>query len=361
MKVLFINTYDPFIEKHGGALLSRTELNALKSLYDVETIFGTPLVRRFRNINYFRLLFDLFNGRSLKESSYNILARPKDFYTRFDLIWCNHDFSAYDYKVFQELNIPFVIRKHNIEHLFYRNDNFLICLERKRIFSFEKKLGLLAKKVLYLSYKEFELDNYSRNKIYLAPLLKVSKAGGFLEYSFSNRPIDILCISNFNWKPNKVGIEWFIKKVLPNLPIDTKIHLVGVGSFIYSDGIRIFGHGFVDNLDILIKKSKIFISPILSGAGIKIKTINALVAGLPIVSTSVGVEGIATNSNDLPASIGNDAVSFSNQIIKLLSNEKLCKKMSFEALIWSASMIDEREWLVNIAENVFYHVTRIND
>ncbi|KYK82417.1 hypothetical protein SA3033_10320, partial [Aggregatibacter actinomycetemcomitans serotype d str. SA3033] len=64
----------------------------------------------------------------------------------------------------------------------------------------------------------------------------------------------------------------------------------------------------------------LFINPMLSGAGVKLKTINAIKNGLPVVSTSTGNEGTGLLSSE-SILISDDPYSFSNNILNLLTNE----------------------------------------
>ena len=55
------------------------------------------------------------SGKSVKVFLYSDIRRPETSYCQYDLIYCCHDYSALDYKIFQRLGIPYIIRKLNIE------------------------------------------------------------------------------------------------------------------------------------------------------------------------------------------------------------------------------------------------------
>jgi glycosyltransferase involved in cell wall biosynthesis len=63
------------------------------------------------------------------------------------------------------------------------------------------------------------------------------------------------------------------------------------------DGVR--GVGFVDDLDALFAGSRLFVAPLFSGGGIKIKILEALARGIPTVTTPIGAEGIVEPGDDL--------------------------------------------------------------
>ena len=85
MKILYVNTYDPYIEAHGGATVTRKELELIREIGDVTTLFSQPLKKRIYNINPLRLFYDIAFGKSLKQSSYCMLRQKPDFYKNFDI------------------------------------------------------------------------------------------------------------------------------------------------------------------------------------------------------------------------------------------------------------------------------------
>ena len=46
MKILYINTFNPYLEKFGGSVVTKLELDLLKNIYDVDTLFADALFKR---------------------------------------------------------------------------------------------------------------------------------------------------------------------------------------------------------------------------------------------------------------------------------------------------------------------------
>ncbi|SEA47959.1 Glycosyltransferase involved in cell wall bisynthesis [Bowdeniella nasicola] len=98
---------------------------------------------------------------------------------------------------------------------------------------------------------------------------------------------------------NEEAMYWFADEVLPlvrrELP-DIEVVVAGGGlrdDFVdRMDAAGIELLGFRENLDDLYRETAIVIVPLRTGAGVKYKTIEALVRGVPVVSTTVGSEGI---------------------------------------------------------------------
>ena len=87
--------------------------------------------------------------------------------------------------------------------------------------------------------------------------------------------------------------------------------------------------GFVDDLEKLHLLTRVFIAPLRFGSGIKVKVINALYRGLPVVTTSIGVEGMdVTPSQHLY--VNDESESMRKSIDLLLKDESIWNKMSQE-------------------------------
>lgn len=99
--------------------------------------------------------------------------------------------------------------------------------------------------------------------------------------------------------PNQEGISWFTNEVLPLIDWKKYQHctfdLVGRGwdntQFEYPQTLEVSITGFVENLaDILL--GSIMVVPILSGSGMRMKILEGAALGLPIITTTVGMEGL---------------------------------------------------------------------
>lgn len=113
-------------------------------------------------------------------------------------------------------------------------------------------------------------------------------------------------IGSMNWMPNEEGIRWFLDKVWPlvrqNNPA-LKLYLAGrhMPAWIYEiEDKNLIVLGEVDSaVDFMMQKG-VMIVPLLSGSGIRIKIIEAMACGKPVVATSTGAEGIdVTHQEDI--------------------------------------------------------------
>ena len=142
----------------------------------------------------------------------------------------------------------------------------------------------------------------------------------------------IVHLGAMDWKPNVEGINWFMHEVLPlikKMKHNIQIHIAGKGMpkkyFNYNDETTIV-KGKIKNVKNYIMSKEIMFVPLFSGSGIRIKILEGMSFGLPIISTSKGAEGIPyTHLENII--IANTANEFCNAISLLIENKKLAKKI----------------------------------
>ncbi len=84
---------------------------------------------------------------------------------------------------------------------------------------------------------------------------------------------------------------------------------------------RIRAHGFVDDLDELYRRCRLFVAPLTVGGGIKIKILEALAHGVPVVTTPIGAEGILDDADDA-AWIAPPDERFAETVLSALADEE---------------------------------------
>ena len=140
-------------------------------------------------------------------------------------------------------------------------------------------------------------------------------------------------LGSFRHHPNTEGIKWFAKDVMPLLDQQgaaPKLTIYGSGM---SDDIRalatdlIIPHGFIENASDAFHSHRIFVAPLLSGAGIKGKVISALAHGIPTVLTPVAAEGIGLRS-ELDCIIAQTPEEWRKAIAALSADDALWQRLS---------------------------------
>jgi len=185
-----------------------------------------------------------------------------------------------------------------------------------KFFETEMELLRLFDEVLVISNEEKYLFSQFVNK-------KVSLVTHPLPNHFSEsnteKKCDIIYLGSNN-DHNIKGANWFFKKVYPLLPANIKILAIGGVTDSIADYPNVEKIRFAENLDTYYAQSKIAICPIFSGTGLKIKVIEGLSYGLPIVSNEKGADGM-TNKTNNGCLFTDDANQFASSIQQLLSDE----------------------------------------
>ena len=106
---------------------------------------------------------------------------------------------------------------------------------------------------------------------------------------------DIIYYGAMNRAENYLSAIWFIKHVMPLLGSEFSFYVIGNNppqqlKDLECYNIKILG--FVESIDPYFEKSLCLVAPLVLGAGIKMKVIEALSAGIPVLTNEIGAEGI---------------------------------------------------------------------
>jgi glycosyltransferase involved in cell wall biosynthesis len=88
--------------------------------------------------------------------------------------------------------------------------------------------------------------------------------------------------------------------------------------------------GFVEDIQPLFSSCSVFVCPIRSGSGVRVKLLEAFATGIPVVSTTVGAEGLARVDGEFCA-LADDAPGFAAKVVELLENCQLAHEMAARA------------------------------
>lgn len=144
----------------------------------------------------------------------------------------------------------------------------------------------------------------------------------------------ILHIGTMYWPPNIDGILWFIREVYPNIRAKRPAVIFDVVGArppqsiveMGSNGTGINVTGYVNDPTPYLQQAGVMIVPLRAGGGMRVKILNALAQGLPIVSTSLGCEGIAvTHGRDIL--IADTPADFAAAVLDVLENPALAGRL----------------------------------
>jgi glycosyltransferase involved in cell wall biosynthesis len=144
---------------------------------------------------------------------------------------------------------------------------------------------------------------------------------------------DLFFIGSFNHPPNVDAVFYFVREIFPlilqRLP-DVRFHIAG-SDMPYSvralKSKRINPLGYVPDVTHWFQRSRVFVAPLRHGAGMKGKVGQSLAFGLPVVTTSVGAEGMGL-AHEIDAMIAENTADFAEAAIRLYSDDSLWQRMS---------------------------------
>jgi len=160
-------------------------------------------------------------------------------------------------------------------------------------------------------------------------------------YSFSSaarEPLTMLFLGSFRHTPNLRGFEWFTANALPHVRAlypEARVVLVGSDMGHYGaaaqPGVEV--RGFVPDIREPLARYALFVCPILSGSGIRVKLLEAFAAGIPAVSTTIGAEGISATDGEL-CRLADDGPGFARAILDLFEEPERAEAMARRARVY---------------------------
>lgn len=155
----------------------------------------------------------------------------------------------------------------------------------------------------------------------------------------------IIHLGTMFWPPNVEGVLWFAESVFPLVlrqipdahftivgknPPPSVIALGKSGSLI-ADQVTVTG--FVDNPTPFLARSRVSLVPVQAGGGMRVKIIDGWLWGIPMVSTTIGAEGIDTQPGD-NILLADDPVAYAAAVVQLLTDGELRERLRRNGRLW---------------------------
>lgn len=145
-------------------------------------------------------------------------------------------------------------------------------------------------------------------------------------------------IGALDWAPNQEGLIWFFDQCWPRIHAqhpEMKFYLAGRNApewlerRVKLDGVVYLGE--IEDAYDFINSKAVMVVPLFSGSGMRIKIIEGMALGKPIVTTDIGTEGIPTQDGH-NIMIANDADQFVASITRLVNNRDLFNQIGKNAI-----------------------------
>jgi GT2 family glycosyltransferase/glycosyltransferase involved in cell wall biosynthesis len=148
---------------------------------------------------------------------------------------------------------------------------------------------------------------------------------------------DLVFVGGFQHPPNADAVSWFVRDVFPllrkELP-ELRLHVIGSK---VPDAIRaladdhVLVHGFVEDITPHMDGCRISIAPLRYGAGVKGKINTAMSYGLPVVATTLAVEGMQLREG-VDVLVADEPAAFAAAVVRLYRDAGLWQRLSTNGL-----------------------------
>ncbi len=369
MNILFLSTENPFPEDHGHHIRTANVLKFLSRKHRIhfvgfaksanELTCHPELDKLCITVNIFQAPFSrnrLLLAKILLKSV--VLGVPFTAYRYFDERVADRITQILDREKIDLIHIdmlhlavyekqlrvkPAILTNHNVEFLrlqrWMKVENriwlkLFLGLQYRLMRRFERKIfASFAHCIAVSEYDRQILEKLSGNsQIVVVP-------NGVDTNYFSPTPVahqfkTLVWVGAMTNAYNQDAVEYFVRDVWPLVKSslsDVRAVFVGADppevlrrSADRDSGITLLG--YLEDVRPFMSLPSIFIAPLLSGSGTKIKVLNAMAMGMPVITTPVGAEGLEIR-HGVDVLIANDPDDFAAQAVKLWNSPELAREI----------------------------------
>jgi glycosyltransferase involved in cell wall biosynthesis len=203
--------------------------------------------------------------------------------------------------------LPYLFRSHNVEHEIWRRHT-----DRETNPMMKRWLQSQCRK-----WERYEVEQMSRADLCAAitdrdaetirrllpdtPVVTIPAAvdlDRFVHHPVEKRePATLLLLGGMNWAPNRDAAIWFTTEILPLIKYecpDVRVRLVGESpplDELPPPSETLLIEGYVDDIVPFYRNATVGLIPLRVGGGMRVKMVEMMASGLPIVATPIGAEG----------------------------------------------------------------------
>ncbi len=364
LNVLFASPYPIEPPLHGGAVFMNQTVRHLRRLANLHLLC---LLDEEKDLITNQKLSAICASTEFPVRNKNRLHRfgllphaAKEFYSP-DLVWRLHrsiyvneiDVLQLDYTQFAVYSAPFrriatFLFEHDIYFQFVRRgmkalDNPLVWVhhfyEYLRALRFERQVvrKFDAVQVCTAANRRY-LETYAWNAAPIKEGLRAAIDVTRYEYVAEGRePETLLFTGNFRHPPNQEALTFFARRVLPKVRQHRPgSRLIVVGAEVTPqferslEDTKIEFVGRVADIRPSLYRHAVFVCPVLSGSGVRVKLLEAFASGIPVVSTTQGAEGLISGTEEI-LELADTADEFANGVLKLLDNPEHARDLARRA------------------------------
>ena len=229
--------------------------------------------------------------------------------------------------VFFQHNVETMIWRRHVEHAPDPLRRAYFQLQARRMYRYERRVSRDAGHIVAVS----KTDAEQMRRLFEVTRVSEIPTGVNLEFFQppAARPAgaDLVFVGSMDWLPNVDGVLWFVREVLPLIRRrrpETSVAVVGrmPGPKIVQLGVedrRIEITGTVPDIRPYLWSGAVSIVPLRIGGGTRLKIYEAMAAKIPVVSTTIGAEGLTAHPPD-DIRIADTPEAFAEQCLELLGD-----------------------------------------
>lgn len=360
MRILFLTQICPYPPTNGGAIKTYNILKHLGARHEVDLLLFVRDSEEVASLVHLgeycggidscfmprsTFLNLAFAARSLLAGSSFIISRDNqaEMHAKVldhldpapDLIYVDHlQMSQY---VPRSVSCPVILDEHNVEWRII--ERFAECeasplrrrfaaLEWPKLQQFELDACRSANVVLTVTEHDRQvLEEHGVPAEKLSALPIGVDTGYFTPLPQQSDSMRVLTFGTMSWPPNTDAVQWFLREMYPAIRDrvrDAEFSVIGANP---PPSIRqlperdrsISVTGYVSDIRQASAGSAVFVVPLRIGSGMRVKILDAMAMGLPVVSTSVGCEGISVHPGE-DILIADEPSTFVDAVAHLLGN-----------------------------------------
>lgn len=325
-------------------------------------------IELFQNMLFSDLPYAVQKYQSLEMQEY---IERLDCPGNYDIIIC--DFLIPSVNIKKPLATPSLLFQHNVESLIWkrRYDNAkgikrgYLYNQWKRMEQYEKKGCLLFDGVATVSMND---SNILKKEFGLANVIGDVPTGVDISYfkpiEAAKRHGSIVFSGSMDWDPNEDAVLYFMKEIYPLIKKKAPYASFTVVGRNPSQRLKSLNKldssinitGTVEDVRPYLTESEVYVVPLRIGGGTRIKIFEAMAMALPVVSTSIGAEGLSVKNGE-NILLSDQPEEFADNVIKLLQDQKNREEIGEKAL----TLIQKRfSWgaVTEVFETLCQHIIK---
>jgi sugar transferase (PEP-CTERM/EpsH1 system associated) len=293
----------------------------------------------------------------------------------FDLLVC--DFLAPAVNVPDGTKIPTLLFQHNVEALIWRRHSEVATNPAKKWFfrsqwnkmaAFEAQACRRFDRVVAVSKEDADLMKREYGVSTVSDVPTGVDTDFFRPKEYTERTNNIVFTGSMDWLPNEDAIRWFVDAIFPLIRYkvpDAVLTVVGRNPAaslqeLASADSGVVVTGRVPDVRPYMNKASVYVVPIRIGGGTRLKIYEAMAMGLPIVSTTIGAEGLSVKDGQ-NILLRDDPEAFAKAVVHLLADAKAASaigKASAQHVVENFSWVEVARAFTRQCENVIENTKR---